>query len=657
MSRLPALYAAVLALCAAVLAARFFGAALAPAALSAALLLVVFVAAAGSGRVLLRAFGAAGLSESEKTLVGATLGLGALSQLVFLLGAAALLRPWAAVALLGALWVVGFTELGDLFRSLGANRRLLVERPAAAAAVLLPLAAAFWACFVPPHQYDALVYHLPLAAAYAREGAIVQVPHLVYTHFPQNAEMLYALALLLGSDTLAQLFTWLTALLSVWWVFEMGKREQPLSVVLLACLLVSGHTAVLLLASSAYVECVVMLWTAASVFSFLRWREGAEGGGGRGWLALSGVFAGLGVGTKYSAALTPLLLGLWLLARWLRSRDRTRGLDLAAFAGTAVLAGAPWLVKNLRAVGNPFFPFFYRWLPARGVEGGAAAAARYFDMLAEYGRGDGWVGELAGFFLRAATGSPRYGGGADVVGTLGWAPLLLAVPAAVWAARRNGWLRALGLYSLAHWAAWFSTRVVLRFLVPLVPIFALPAAAGLHGLWSALGRGGRWLLGTAGLLLALVNLGLFLYLHALFGSFPVLAGLEGRREFLSRRLDYYPCARFAAERLPQSDRILLLGEQRGYYVVQPHTATSVMTPNLFVRDADEAGSPADLARRLREDRGYRWILEVPREARRLGEGYGVFSFSARGASNWEGLRARLETVYEEPGRCAVARLR
>ncbi|MBI5244836.1 MAG: hypothetical protein HY922_14295 [Elusimicrobia bacterium] len=681
--RLPLVFAASLAGFALFLLAHFFGPAMASGLMATALLAVVFIAAVGSGRVLLRAFEAKEISESEKTLIGGTLGIGLLSQAVFLLGVLGLLKTWAAVLLLGGLWVVGFTELREIFRSFSANRNLLTDRPFAVLAVLLPLGLAYLACFAPPHHYDALVYHLALPAAYIREGRILPVEHLVYTHFPQNGEMLYTLALLLGSDTLAQLFTWLGAFLSVWWIFEMGKREAPVSAVMLACALVSTHAGILLLASTAYVECIAMLWITASALSFFRWLETSKEAPSRGWLALAGVFAGLGLGTKYYAGICPMIFGAFLLLRWaawaggesqeeggVASRLGRRS-DFFVYAFAAGLAGSPWLLKNLYTVGNPVFPFLYQWLPARGVGWAAGTAGRYFDMLTEYGHTGGTAREFLRFIFTAAVGSSRYGGGADVLGSLGWSLIFAAFPAAVWAALRNRYLRWILFYCLCHWAVWFGTRVVLRFLIVIVPLAALPTACGLHQLWLALGprdfgpgippvhapaeRAGRALLLGAAAAAVAVNLGLFLYVHAIFDSLPVVIGLQSRREYLSRKLDYYTCARFAAERLGQNDRILVVGEQRGYYVEQPHTATSVMSPNRFVLAANESADAEGLARRMKAE-GLLVLLYVPREARRLRDGYGAFAFTERGEANWAGLQSRLKTLFEDPGRCMLMKI-
>lgn len=636
-----------------------FHAALVPGLVATALLALVFFTAAGCGRLLLRRFEMRGLSESERTLVGATLGLGLLTQALFLLGAIGLLKSWAVIALLGAFWVLGFTELSDLWTSLGANRSLLRDRPLMTAVLLAVLALLFWLAWVPPHLYDSLVYHLPLAAEYAREGRLVVRPDLIFSNFPQNGEMLFTLALLLGSDILAQLFSWLGAFLAIWWLFEMGKREAPIVVVLLACLLSVTHTAVMLLTPTAYVETLVMLWVTASVLSFVRWHVNAgEADSPKGWLALSAIFAGLGVGTKYYAGITPAVLALYLVARLagaLRAGEaeevRWRRREVFLFTGLAAAAGAPWLIKNAVFVGNPIFPFLYDFFPARGTGWEGAAAAGYFRVLTEYGHPAGsFLRDLLQFPYLAASGSSRFGGGADVLGSLGWAPLFAAAPLAIWAAWGRRTMGLLAGYCVAHWLLWYSTGVVLRFLVVIVPIASLLAAHGVWQAWQRLGSRGRVALAGGGALLVWTNLALFLYVNTLFGSFDVLVGAKSRRQFLDEKFDYYACA-MAAKDLDQDARVLVVGEQRGYYLERPQEVTTPMAPNRFVHLADAAPGPGALAGFLR-DAGFSHILSVPREGRRLA-GYGVFNFSAHGREVWDALGQTLSPVFESPGRCGL----
>lgn len=614
-------------------------------------LLFLTATAAGAGRLLLRLLGLSDLSDSQRTLIGATLGLGLLCLLLCGLAAAGLLKGWAVLGTLALLWVAAFTEMRAVLVSFGANHNLLRDRPLPAAAVGLLLLLPLWACLAPPHQYDSLVYHLPLPAAYLRAGGFVKLDHFLYGHFPQNAELLFSLALLAGSDTLAQMLMWLCTALSVWWVFELGKREAPLSAVLLSCFLLAGHTSVMLLASTTYVEPLVMLWVSAAVFSFQRWQQvNVAAPRARSWLFLSAVFTGLALGTKYYAGITAALLALLLLGRALRAGRPKEGLaDLALFVLVAAGLFAPWLVKNWLYVGNPVFPFFNWAFPGAGTGFNEAFAKGYFSAVSEYRHVGTYWRDLIGLAFMLLRNDPRFGGGMDVLGRLGWELVFWSLPLAAWAAWRNGFLRGLLVFCALYLLAWFSTGVVLRFLLAVAPLLCLLAGCGLYALWSALGRGGRAVFAGAVGILCAVHLLLFGYVHGVFATHEVLLGLAGRSDFLARRLDYYPCARFASERLDKNARLLIVGEQRSYYLDRPHEATTVHAPNPFLTAANEAETPQALAERLRPR--YDAFIFVPREAARLGDTIGTLT--ERGRANWEGLEKRfLVTAFSGPA-CLV----
>ena len=657
MSRAAVLPAAATFLFSLFIFARYFGPAYQSALVSLLQLALLLLLSTGAGRVLLRWLRVGDVSESQKTLIGATLGLGALSLCVFALAAAHALYLWTALAALAALWIAGATELKDAVLSLGANRNLLRERPISAAGVAALLALSLWCTAVPPHQYDALVYHLALPAAYIRAHGFVVVPTLVFTHFPQNGEMLYALALLMNSDLLAQMFMWLASALSVVWVFELGRREAPLSAVMLACVLLAGNTAFLLLSCIAYVEPLVMLWTTASLFSFLRWRQLDAMGPDRGWLTLSAIFLGLALGTKYYAGIAAILLGGWMVARWAMApgpeRPRRAG-DAALFTGISTLVFLPWLLKNALMAGNPVFPFFNALFPATKSGWNARIATGYFSAMTEY-RGLGGLKGLARLPMLLLTNDPRFGGGMDVLGTLGWDLTFWAMPLAAWAAWRNRFFRGLGLFCLAYFACWAATGVVLRFLLVLAPALSLLAGEGIYALRQRLLPGGRALLyGAVGILLACHVL-LFLFVElGVYGSGDALLGLKDREAFLSAKLEYYPCARYASDHGKESDRILVVGEQRSYYLDREHTATSLQAPNRYLSWADEAASPAALAAKLRAE-GYNQVLLVPHELQRLGAAAG--QITERGVANWKGLEPQyLAPEFKGPG-CTVYAIR
>jgi len=653
MSRAAAAFALLTAALGALSAGDSLFVALRPGAVPLVLLALTVLLATGSGRVLVNVLGLADASESQKTLVGATVGLGLLALGAFFLGAFGLYRPWAASAYLAALWVIGYAELKPALQSLAPDWSLLRERPLAAAAVALPLLAALWMCLVPPHQYDSLVYHLALPQAYLREGRLFAPPGIVYSHFPQNGEMLFTLALLLGSDILAQMYMWLSTALAIWWVFALGRREAPMSAVTLAAIFIATHTALLLMASTTYVEPLVMLWITAAAFSFERWRQLApRGGGPRGWFVLSALFTGLALGTKYYAGIGAAAFGLRLLFVFAVDRRKERAADLVLFTGLTSAVFAPWLIKNWVCVSNPVFPFLYKWFENTGTGWNAELAEGYFHVLVEYGHTGGFLKSLISLPILLLRNPLRFGGGMDVLGDLGWDVALWLLPLGAWAASKNRALRGLLLFCFLWGVAWFSSGVVLRFLTVLVPILALLGACGLVALWRDLARWARLVIGGSLGLMTLAHLFLFVFVHATVGSGATAFGLETREDFLARRLDYYSCAAWLRTEAVENDKILMVGEQRGYYLAADHLPSTVHMPNLFVRRANDAADPAALLAALRAD-GFTRLLIVPREAARLGVGLG--SLTPAGAVNWKGLEDTLKTEFTGRG-CVVGRL-
>ncbi|MDD5628109.1 MAG: phospholipid carrier-dependent glycosyltransferase, partial [Elusimicrobia bacterium] len=429
-------YAAATAVFGLATAAAFFWPVAGAGLTAAALLVIIAGVAAGSGRAAAGLLGLRGPEEGAKTVVGMTLGLGLLSLSALALAALGLFRTWTLCALLAVLWLAGFSELRAALRGCRLPDPWR-SRPLAAAGILGALGLTFWLTWVPPHQYDSLVYHLALPAAYLRAGGLTAADLPVFAHFPQNGEMLFTVALALKSDLLAQMLMWLASALSVAWLWTMAGAEIAPEARLLGALLLATHTAVMLLASTTYIDPLVMLWTTAAVLLFWRWRR-ESAGAPRSWLGLSAVFAGLALGAKYTAGITAGALGLILVKDWLMGPAggrRARAGDLVFFVGVTSAVFLPWLVKNACMAGDPVFPFFYQWFPATRAGWPAEDARRYFAVLTEYGHGGAWPRALLALPGQLLGNSLRFGGGMDVLGAMGWELLFWSLPLAAWAGR------------------------------------------------------------------------------------------------------------------------------------------------------------------------------------------------------------------------------
>ncbi|MDD4005137.1 MAG: phospholipid carrier-dependent glycosyltransferase [Elusimicrobiaceae bacterium] len=608
---------------------------------SSALLAVFFCAAYGFGRRVLQTradeLGAPGCRFAAYV----SLGMAAITYAIILLGAARVLYPFAAVLALG-----GFLWFGRKHLTREFEWRSLRQNPVLAIPVCAALGAAFFIAWMPPHQYDSLVYHLALPELYAVKHALVCAPDNFYSFFPQNGEMLFTLGLLLKSDILGQLIVWLACAVSCVWVYCYAEETSGSG--LLAAFLTVTHTSVFLLASTTYVETLVMLWTTAGVISFLKWTA-ADRGAGTVWLLLCAVFCGTGFGTKYYAGMTVgilFLLGLYhAYTLGTFSARKTRLLELAGFAAVCAALYLPWAVKNMAATGNPVFPFFYKIFNQGGSGPNIEAAKGYFFTIREYTHGAGLLTELVRFPVTALANPLAFGGGMDMLGGLGWELFFVSVPLMVFAAIRNRALRLAGLYLVLHWLVWFATGRALRFFTVAVPLASALAACGFALAAREFGKTARALLITGLIIFTAQRLALAVQVENLFETPRVLSGIESRERFLSRRLDYYPCARAAADGFNPSAKILYAGEHRTYYTGAQAVPTSIFRRNDFVGWAD-CGSPAAIAEQVKAA-GITAIISVPREERRLSP-YLTLQFTPQGRRAWNEYLSGLPAAYAGP---------
>lgn len=208
--------------------------------------------------------------------------------------------------------------------------------------------------------YDVLEYHLQAPREYREEGRITYRPHNVYANFPANVEMLYLAAMILvdgdveAGTTANQIHLALGALAvyAAWVVAsEFGRRS---GIAAAATLGTCGWLPYL--SGMAYVEHGVLFFGIVALGTVLRaWRGGSGRPGGR-WFAIGGAIAGLAFGCKYTAGpmvVLPIAVSI-LVPPSLGFGSRAR--SALVFCIGAVVAFAPWAVKNVVFTGNPVFP-------------------------------------------------------------------------------------------------------------------------------------------------------------------------------------------------------------------------------------------------------------------------------------------------------------
>ncbi|MEW5720643.1 MAG: glycosyltransferase family 39 protein, partial [Chloroflexota bacterium] len=317
---------------------------------------------------------------------------------------------------------------------------------------------------------------------------------------------------------------------------------------------------------------------------------------------LAGIFAGLAMGEKYTAAFVALAL-VALIARSPRATWRAA----LVFSISAGIVAAPWLIRNWIFVGNPVYPFVWG-----GREWDAFRAAWYSRF------GTGLLNDPLRLLL--APWEATVWGHEDspyFQATIG-ALLLALIPLGVLTARRGstdvcaprawwwfvGMLYVVWLVGVAQSKLLWQTRL----LFPAFPVLALLAGDAFERLarlelpqFSVQ----RFTMLVVGLVLALTA---FSYALTLAGNSPFgyIAGFESRRAYLTRALgSYYAAAEFVNSALPKEARVLFLWETRPYYFERAVDEDAILDRWAHLRFC--SGDADSIAAELRA-RGYTHVL-------------------------------------------------
>jgi hypothetical protein len=279
------------------------------------------------------------------------------------LALAALVGGGGIVSAIGLLRTPTRADLAAL-----ARQPFLGERgpsPAVAGGIALALALAAGVLVAShraaPYAYDAMTYHLFFPARWLQEGRLFVVPtpfgDPAPAYAPSNTELWYLWLLsVTRSDLLARSGQFVYLLLALLAIRGIGRRLAlpPVAALAPALLLLVTPTVLRQAAQPEVDLALAALFLAALAFllDFADSRDGRD-------LALSGIAAGLFLGTKYVAVVYAPVLVVPLLWIVLGDRNATRARRSALLLGWAALAlacGGFWYARNLILTGNPLFP-------------------------------------------------------------------------------------------------------------------------------------------------------------------------------------------------------------------------------------------------------------------------------------------------------------
>jgi hypothetical protein len=561
---------------------------------------VILVAAWGQGRAL------AGLVLSNVgarpplpvTILSVGLGLGVLALEAFILGAARFLTSPALTLLVLLSFLLAGLTLKQRWAELHEEGRAACQFPRGSGLPLILAGGAVvvsWPfTLVPTRAFDALSYHLEVPLKYLQAGRIIDIPENLYSYTPQLNHMLYSLAMGLSGSDLAGLINHLyfVLALSVLWLGFRDRFAPPAGA--WAAALTALSPLMLLEVVNAGVDWSAAFYTLAAI-SLLS--NGIEN---RRLVVLAGILAGMAAGCRHQplgyAIAIPAVAGIIGAAV---SGKGVRVGRWGLFLGIALATASPWYLRNMVFTGDPLFPLLANLSGKTGAGAGFVSGlvgARSFSLLWE------WtvlplkmVFDPLSYSMTATIG----------IQYLVLLPLLFLFP------RRAKGDRFLLWWFILAFLAWYLSFRTARYAMPVLMVGSLwlgeALAAALQG---PVGnepaedvRASARLsaaLAAAVTLILVINGALFVGINDRVNrSVGPALGMRSSANYLMESYEIYPAIDYLNRLDPPPEKVLFVGEMRGFYARFPREVPSHNFPNRFMELAKGNGSTDTASKELR----------------------------------------------------------
>ena len=202
-----------------------------------------------------------------------------------------------------------------------------------------------------PGHWDDTSYHLAMARTFVTHQGLAANEFLRFPYFPAYMQLLFALALLMSGDVLAQWMATLPVFLTVLGLMGFSRWQLGSSTwgAAAGALYVLAPSVAATL-GYAYVDSGLALFCIAALWSLAVWWSGTGDRSHGRWLALAGLFAGLAGGIKLLGLVFAALLGVAVLLKAQRWRP------VLGYGAICTLVCGGWYLRSYILTGDPVHP-------------------------------------------------------------------------------------------------------------------------------------------------------------------------------------------------------------------------------------------------------------------------------------------------------------
>ena len=522
---------------------------------------------------------------SGRELFQATgLGLGVYALGMFYLAA---MQAWSDLMVGGFFLVIvlaGLPNIPVLVRSMRhSDRESQYKSWSILEAVLLVLTVIFAGflliyAFLPTMNFDGLEYHLGVPWAYWQKGGMQFLPHLFYSNFPMNMEMLLTLAWRIGGESGVQVFHYSLGMLTTYALFLGLCRRIGRTGALLGALVFLTDFQIMTLTISTKIDLGLIFFSYLAFESLMDWWKTGK----KREAILCSVFTGIAIGCKYSAiGIVGIPIGIGFIICLVSMRKKQPDLKILFHYGLLIaILFSPWAAKNWIYQGNPVFPLGYSVFGAKTMDD----EIQHFMTLSTDAT---WPDEIEGFAeLSTSWEKLREIWFILTQGQLLVTLFLIIFPLLLIDSREQR-LKRMAWLCLIGYLIWiFLSRPLPRYLLPLYPMLVLLLVSSWR---NRKGKGIEYLVwGLLGLLVVHNYMGLSLVADQLPSAPRYLLRQLSREEILFRSLPHFEAIEFLNRRLEKEPgKALFVAEARGYGCKIPYDLNSVYDHAILLKRVEE----------------------------------------------------------------------
>jgi len=597
-------------------------------------LLLILVAGYGLGEKVSQLFKYKRNSILENFLFSVGLGLGAIIFFIFAIGICGLLYKNVVLFFLLIFGLLGLWEIKKNFRPsvFVPKGKFTVFEISLVIILFLTSLLYLIGALAPDIYYDSMVYYLGVPNYWIVNHKITVVPFNCLSQHPYNISLLYTVGLLLKDDILAKLIHFSLGVLTLITIYVFCRKYFNRQIGLLAAVIFYTIPVVGMVSQRAGIELGLAFFETLAVFAFINWCQTdnrpitpafAEASAGRRslshsvtqspshpitshkWLIISGIFAGLAMGGKYTSVICAIGLFIIIIFKvlYFDKEGISKALRNAFLFGTiCTLVLLPWLIKNTINTGNPVFPFFCDFM----------GHVKLRDPIPL----EGCAMRPKNIFLFPWTVTM----GQDTKEPIPGPIFLLTLPFLFLFGKPDKITKLLLFYSSILYIFWAFWICYLRYFIPSLPIISVILAIYISKV-TVLQIFKKVILSVTSLVF-LGNIYFILLMQKLNQNpLPFVLGLESKEEFLFTQRGgypnpYYGVINWANQNLPETVRILFLGETRGLYTERQIVFSFVNDWTHIVEYSRLSKNGDELAEKLRREKITHILLNVP-EAKRL----------------------------------------